>query len=205
MAQINWDKLGLGDKLSLGFSAGSLLTGILGNNAAANTEKYKLKSQALSLEHKKDMAELNAKMIDSQIGQIARAFDRQVMIKTMAAGQAISSKKTSFAARGVDLGVGSTANVFAGAEILKEIDKLTINSNKVRAIQQKRKQKFNLTTQASMAGVSSDNLFSTASTISPFLNNTSTLLSGGVDILKNLPEGFFSAGSDSDSDSEDKG
>ena len=53
-----------------------------------------------------------------------------------------------------------------------------------------------------MAGVSSDNLFSTASTISPFLNNTSTLLSGGVDILKNLPKGFFSAGSDSDS--EDK-
>ena len=137
------------------------------------------------------MAELNAKMIDSQIGQITRAFDRQVMIKTMAAGQAKSSKKTSFAARGVDLGVGSTANVFASAEIMKEIDKLTMNSNKVRAIQQKRKQKFNFGTQATMAGVSSNNLFATASTISPFLDNTSTLLSGGADILKNLPDEFI--------------
>ena len=42
-----------------------------------------------------------------------------------------------------------------------------------------------------MLGVSANNLFSTASAVSPFMNMTSTLLTGATNIVGNLPDSFF--------------
>ena len=109
----------------------------------------------------------------------------------MKAGRDISSTKASFAARGIQMGVGSTANVFASAEILKEIDRLTMNTNKVKAMNTKRAQAVNMGIRSEMYGMSADNLFSTASTISPFMNMTSTFLTGAGSIVSGLPSEFW--------------
>ena len=186
-----WSSLGFGDKFGLITGIGSTLTGMIANRAAANTERYKLRSQALNFEHQRDMAKLNKRMLESQAQHIGRAYNKQIAIRTLKAGQAISSTKASFAARGIQMGVGSTANVFASAELVKEIDRLTMNINKVRAMNNQRLRAVNMGIRGDMLGVSANNLFSTASAVSPFMNMTSTLLTGATNIVGNLPDSFF--------------
>ena len=188
---LDWGALGLGDKLGLGLGISSMLTGIIGAGSQANTERYKARSAALNYEHQRDMAQLNKRMLESQAQHIGRAYNKQIAIRTMKAGQAISSTKASFAARGIQMGVGSTANVFASAELLKEIDRLTMNTNKVKAMNTKRAQAVNMGIRGDMLGMSADNLFSTASTISPFMNMSSTFLTGASSIVSGLPSKFW--------------
>ena len=191
MSDTGWSSLGFGDKFGLITGIGSTLTGMIANRAAANTERYKLRSQALNFEHQRDMAKLNKRMLESQAQHIGRAYNKQIAIRTLKAGQAISSTKASFAARGIQMGVGSTANVFASAELIKEIDRLTMNTNKVRAMNNQRLRAVNMGIRGDMLGVSANNLFSTASAVSPFMNMTSTLLTGATNIVGKLPDEFF--------------
>lgn len=188
---LDFGALGLGDKLGIGFGVSSMLTGIIGAGSQANTERYKARSAALNFEHQRDMAQLNKRMLESQAQHIGRAYNKQIAIRTMKAGQAISSSKASFAARGIQMGVGSTANVFASAELMKEIDRLTMNVNKVKAMNTKRAQAVNMGVRGDMLGMSADNLFSTASTISPFMNMSSTFLTGASSIVSGLPTKFW--------------
>jgi len=182
----NWDAVG-------GiFSVGSTISGLIGASSAANTQRYQLKSQGLNLEHQEDMAKINAKMLEMQAQQIARAYDRQYMTKTMQAGLSTGRLRTSFAARGVKMGVGSTANVFATDAIMKEIDKLTMNANKVRAVNQMRTRGVQADIRGDMLGVSANNMFASASAVSPLLNMTSTLLTGAADFAANEGYGFGS-------------
>ena len=191
MSDTGWSSLGFGDKFGLITGIGGTLTGMIANRAAANTERYKLRSQALNFEHQRDMAKLNRRMLESQAQHIGRAYNKQIAIRTLKAGQAISSSKASFAARGIQMGVGSTANVFASAELIKEIDRLTMNTNKVRAMNNQRLRAVNMGIRGDMLGVSANNLFSTASAVSPFMNMTSTLLTGATNIVGKLPDEFF--------------
>ena len=182
----NWDAVG-------GiFSVGSTISGFISAGAKADADRYKLKSQGLNYEHQEDMAKINAKMLEMQAQQIARAYDRQYMTKTMQAGLSTGRLRTSFAARGVKMGVGSTANVFATDAIMKEIDKLTMNANKVRAVNQMRTRGVQADIRGDMLGVSANNMFASASAVSPLLNMTSTLLTGAADFAANEGYGFGS-------------
>ena len=186
-----WNSLGTADKIGIISGIGGTFSGIVGNYYKAQDEKYKLKSQALNLEHQRDMAKLNKRLLESQAQQIARAYNKQAAIRTLKAGQSMASARASFAARGIQLGVGSTANVFASAELIKEIDRLTMNSNKVRAMNNQRLRAVNMGIRGDMLGVSASNLFTTASAVNPFLNMSSTLLTGVSSIVSNLPKSFF--------------
>ena len=181
----NWDAVG-------GiFSIGSTISGLIGAQSAADTQKYQLKSQGLNLEHQEDMAKINAKMLEMQAQQIERAYDRQYMTKTMQAGITTGKLKASVGSRGIKMGVGSTANVFATDAIMKEIDKLTMNANKVRAVNQMRTRGVQADIRGDMLGVSANNMFASASAVSPLLNMTSTLLTGAADFAANKGYGFF--------------
>ena len=181
--KLNFDALGTGDILGLGFGISSMLTGFIGDQSKANTQRYLAKSKALNYELQRDLSQINKRMLERQAEHIGRAYNKQIAIRTMKAGQAMSKSKASFAARGIQLGVGSTANVFASAEILKEIDRLTMNTNKVKAM--------NATRAQAIYGTSADNLFTTASSISPFLNMSTTFLTGASSIVSGLPSAFW--------------
>ena len=170
---------------------GGLVQGFIAAGAKADYERYKLRSQALTIEHQQDMAEINADMLESQSYQIARAYNRQAMTKTMAAGLKEGKARASFAARGIQMGVGSTANVFASSKIMREIDKLTMNANKVKAVNQMRTRGVQADIRGDMLGVSANNLFASASAVSPMLNNVSTLLTGAGDFAANKGYGLF--------------
>ena len=173
------------DKVAGISSITGTVQGMIGSYYAAETEKFKYKSMALGYEHKKDMAKINSRMLERQAQQVGRAYNRQIMIKTMAAGQRKGSATASTAARGGSLGYGSTANVFASAEIMKEVDKITMNSNKVQAMNEARMRKVNMDIRGQMLGVSQAGALANASTVSPFLNMSSTLMTGVGDVIKN--------------------
>ena len=174
--------------ISQGFGA---IGGAVGAFYKASAEKYKTKSLALQLQHKKDMMLFNERMAESQAQHIQRAFNKQIQIATLKQGAAKSTARASFASRGIQMGVGSTKDAFVSSEILAKIDKLTMNSNKVRATQNKRLEAVGMGIKGDMYGVGASNMFATASSISPFMNMSSTLLTGGASFISSLPPGML--------------
>ena len=186
-----WNDLsGLG-KASIISGIGGTLQGIVGSYYAAKTEKYKTKSLALSLQHKKDMTLFNKRMKESQAQHISRVYNQRLQILGLKQGQARGRARASFAARGIQMGVGSTKDAFVSSEILAQLDRLTMNANKVRAVENKRLEGVGLGISATMLGVSADNMFATASSISPWLNMSSSLLTGAGNVLSSLPPGML--------------
>lgn len=164
---------------------------VIGAYSAAQTEKYKTKSLALSLEHKKDMALFNQRMKDSQAQHINRAYNTKIIMLGLKQGAAKSAGVVSIASRGGVRGVGSNLNVMVGNDVLAQIDKNTMNSNKVRAVENKKLEGVGLGIQGSMYGMSASNMFSSASQINPFMNMTSSLLTGTSSLISSLPESML--------------
>ena len=164
---------------------------VIGAYSAAQTEKYKTKSLALNLEHKRDMALFNQRMKESQAQHIGRAYNKKLMMLGLKQGAAKSAGVVSIASRGGVRGVGSNLNVMVGNDVLAQIDKNTMNSNKVRAVENKRLEGVGLGIQGSMYGMSASNMFSSASQINPFMNMTSSLLTGTSSLISSLPESML--------------
>ena len=167
---------------------------VIGAYSAAQTEKYKTKRLALNLEHKRDMALFNQRMKESQAQHIGRAYNTKLMMLGIKQGGANSAGVVSIASRGGVRGVGSNLNVMVSNDILAEIDKNTMNSNKVRAVENKRLEGVGLGIQGSMYGMSASNMFSTASQINPFMNMTSSLLTGTSSLISSLPQSMLVKG-----------
>ena len=180
----NYKALGALDKFSV-------VSGAVGSFYAASAEKYKTKSLALSLQHKKDMSLFNMRQKESQAQHIMRSFNKQYQIMTLKQGRAKSKNIVSIASRGCVRGVGSNLESIISNDILAEIDKMTMNSNKVRAAENKRLEAVGLGIQGSMYGMSASNMFATASSISPFMNMSSSLLTGAGNVLSSLPSGML--------------
>ena len=113
---------------------------------------------------------------------------------TLKQGAEKSRGVVSIASRGGVRGVGSNLNAMVSSEILAEIDKNTMNSNKVRAVENKRLEGVGLGIQGSMYGMSASNMFSTASQINPFMNMTSSLLTGTSSLISSLPQSMLVKG-----------
>ena len=193
MAKLGWSDfspLGQAGIITQGFGA---VSGAVGSFYAASAEKYKTKSLALSLQHKKDMALFNMRQKESQAQHLNRMFNKRYQIMTLKQGRAKSKNIVSIASRGGVRGVGSNLESMISNDILAEIDKITMNSNKVRAVQNKRLEGVGLGIQGDMYGVSASNMFATASSINPFMNMSSSLLTGTGNVLSSLPEGMLRA------------
>ena len=174
--------------ISQGFG---VVSGVIGAMSAASAAKYKTKSLALNLEHKKDMALFNMRQKESQAQHLSRTFNKRYQIMTLKQGAQKSKGVVSIASRGGVRGVGSNLESIVSNDILAEIDKMTMNSNKVRAVENKRLEGVGVGIQANQYGVSASNMFSTASQISPWMNMTSSLLTGGSSFVSSLPPGML--------------
>ena len=91
------------------------------------------------------------------------------------------------------MGVGSTKDAFVSSEILNKIDALTMNSNKVRAATSKRLEAVDVGIRGDMYGLSASNMFATASNIDPFMNMSSSLMTGVSSIISSLPPSMLEA------------
>ena len=190
-AQTKFSDLSALGRAQFGLSVAGGISSAFGALSAASAEKYRTRSLALNYEHQKTMALFNMRMKESQAQHIALQYNKQMQIMTLKQGAAKGSARASFAARGIKMGTGSTLDAFVSSEVLAQIDRLTMNSNKVRAMSNKRLEAVGLQNKATMLGVSASNAFATASSISPFMNMSSSLLTSAGSVLGSLPSSMF--------------
>lgn len=142
----------------IGGTASSAIGGYFG----AATQKATLDGQAALSNVSARIAELGAQSALQQ-GQ------QQVASLTLKAGQLKSRQRVSMAANGVNLGVGSAAEIQASTDIMREIDKATIEANAIRTAFGYRTQAVNFQNEALMRRA-------TADSISPFGSAATSLL-----------------------------
>ena len=168
-----------GDVMSVGGLISSGVSGYFQGKFRQN----ELKSQALEFEHQQYMAKINAKSIESQAQHISRQYNKQTQLKSLAQGIKKGQRRASMASRGGVAGVGSSRDIEVSQEVLDEIDRLTINVNKVKAVGNMRMRGVQANIQSDMLGVSAGNMFASASAVSPFLNMSSTLMTGAGGVI----------------------
>lgn len=149
--------------LSLGAQIGGGVGSTLGSYFGARGQRNAALSQADVARQNARLAELNAQ------SELAKGNDA-VARQTLRAGALKGQQRSSLAANGVDLGVGSAAELLASTDVLKEIDVNTLISNAVNKAWGYRLEGANYMAQAEMAK-------GAAKGISPGLAAASTLLS----------------------------
>ena len=135
----------------------------------ASAKQEQLKAAADFADYQARMADRNARMAELDAQSILRAGRQQIGLLTLRAGHEKSRRRVSAAARGVDLGVGSTAELMASEDIAREIDKSVVRTNTVRAANATRMQAVNSRNQGTFARLGASNLRRSADSISPAL------------------------------------
>lgn len=153
------------------------LTNLVGTYFDAEMRRGQLKSQALSMQFEETMAAHAARAAEQDAQATIDASQSDIGILTMRAGAEKASRKVAMAARGLRLGVGSTAEVQATGDLVKEIDRKTISLNAAMNAAARRTEGSNMRTRSIMAGVSAQNLEGTRRSINPYMSAGSSLLS----------------------------
>ena len=179
------------EKFGVSMGVAGLLGGVLGAGQEARSQRLRTKSLALQLKHQEDMMRFNIRQNESQAQWLNKVYNTQYQAKTLDMGSRKSTAKASFAARGIDRTVGSTKDAFVSSDVLNAIEKLTMNSNKVRSITNQRLKGVGMGIKADMLGLSASNMFATARTIDPIMNMTTSFMTGSSNLISSLPASLF--------------
>jgi len=157
-------------------------TGAIGSYYSAQSQQNQLKMQAQNQAFAAQMARVNQRAAEFTATEIGREGQLKFGRYSMQAGQARAGARAELAARGATLGMGTAAETLGSMDVIKEIDRLSINSATVRAQEAARLQAFNIGVGATMADISAANLQATAGTIYPGLAMGTSLLGSAADI-----------------------
>lgn len=127
--------------LALGLAAGQAL--VSGIDAWAENRQT-----ALSLDLKSSTSAVNAQIAEMGAQQALRAGAQQVAQITQRAGQLKARQRAGFAASGVAVGVGSSAETMATTDIMKEVDAQTAKVNALQSAWGYRRQAIMLDAQS---------------------------------------------------------
>lgn len=171
----------------------SVLGGVTGAISSTLSAFYSGAMQKQQLKHSAVMSEINARISEMGAQSALLQGKSEVAKLTAQAGQLKSRQKVSLAANGVDLGVGSAAEVQASTDLMKEIDADTIKANALRTAWGYRTQSMNYRNQADAARA-------TASGISPVGSAFTSLVSGSTQVASSWyglqREGAFGTSTD---------
>lgn len=164
----------------MGIAAGTIGQTLLAGQAAGAAASavgsyYGARSQQITARGAADIADINAGQSELAAQQELARGNAQVAAVTMRAGQVKGAQRTALAANGVDLGVGSAAEVLTSTDIQKEEDINTITANAVRAAWGQRMQATNFTNEALTKRAGADS-------ISPGMAGFTSLLGGATQV-----------------------
>lgn len=142
---------------SLGLSVAGMFSDAVGSYYGAKSKKSQLEFEA-------SIAETNARLSETAAQQELRRGEFEIGQVTRKAGQVKGSQRASMAANGIDLGVGSAAELQASTDLMKEVDRNQIEANAISSAWGYRTQATNYQNEARMsrAGASSINAGSAA-------------------------------------------
>ena len=138
--------------------------------------------QAQNLRFSAQMSAINARQAEFAAQQATMAGQRAIGRYTMEAGQRRAAARTSLAARGIQAGVGTSAEIMASMDLVKEVDRLTMDSNLVRQSEALRSQQLNYMSQSVLQATSANNVNATAGSISPFSATFTNLMGSAASI-----------------------
>lgn len=123
---------------------------LMGAGVASNTvgSYWSAQNTKITLEGQAALADINARISELGAQQELIKGEREVGQVTMRAGQLKSAQRTSMAANGIDLGEGNAAEIQASTDLMKEIDKNTVEANAVRSAWGYRTQGMNYQNEA---------------------------------------------------------
>lgn len=154
---------------------GSVTSGI-GSYYSAGTQQANLRGQAAVSDANARIYDVNARMAEVSAQSAMSQGNQQIAGLTLKAGQLKGTQRANLAANGVDLGVGSAAEIQASTDIMKDIDVNTLKANAVRTAWGYRTQAINADTRASNSRIDALSRSATASGISPFGSASTSLL-----------------------------
>jgi len=181
-APSNFSAYGFAQNAGLFTAAVGSINSAIGSYFAAQSQQNQLKMQAQNQKFSSQMAALNAKGAEYAAQSSMEAGFAQYGRMTMQQGQARASAAVGLASRGIQAGVGSAKEVMGSIDLINNIDRLTMNSNMIRQREAYRMQQANYMTQSAMDNLSSQNIKSSANSISPGLAASSSLMTGASDI-----------------------
>lgn len=168
----------IGGKMGMGGGGGgsaqdysALATQMIGAVGQAFGSFYSARSQKRQLELQAFMQEMNARRFERGAQQALRAGEKQAAALSLQSGQLKSAQRAALGAAGVDLGVGSAAELQAGTDYFKEADMNQIAANALADAWGLRAQGLNESNSALMARAN-------ARSINPMASGMMTLLTG---------------------------
>ena len=156
--------------LAIGMAASSAVLEGIGAYSNSRMKAGQLDLQASNAASSARMAELGAQ-------QALYAGESQIAQLTRRAGQIKAQQRAGFAASGVAVGVGNSAEVMTSTDVMKEVDSRTAKLNALQASWGYRRQAMMLDAQSKAASIMADANRSAAG-----LNAFSSLLSGATKV-----------------------
>ena len=136
----------------------SLITQVAGGVHTGIGAFFSGQSKRSALRFQADMADINSRIDElGAQGELLKG-ERAVADLTRKAGALKGTQRASMAANGIDLGVGSAAEVQASTELMKENDKNTIMANAVRSAWGYRMASTNETAKGLIDNASADSI-----------------------------------------------
>lgn len=136
---------------------------------SAQTKQQTLKTKALQAEFAGTQADLQARDYEDQALAIISAGNAEISRRGMQAGQERGRQLVNSARRGVRISAGSSAEVRASMELVRQMEARTIRTNVRRKAQQARRAALNARLKAAAARGTAANLRGAAKAISPGL------------------------------------
>lgn len=155
----------------------SVLGSLFGAVSGTIGSYYNAKAQASAMEHSARMASINAQISELGAQMALKQGEQQVGMLTMKAGRIKSAQRAAMAANGIDLGVGSAAEVTASTDLMKEIDANTIMANAMQSAWGYRTQAMNYQNEALTKSAYADSVSPLSSAAGTLLGNAGQVAS----------------------------
>lgn len=167
------------DLAAFGFWASVGAAGMQATGAfySAKAQKNQAESMELNARYEQSIAGVEARAAEFDAQQVLQAARREAGQVSMVAGQRRGAARASAAARGVAVGVGSSAEELASIELARQEDVNTVQANGVRAAEAQRRRAQDARNRGAMAGVSAENAAASRRSISTGLALGGSLLS----------------------------
>jgi len=139
---------------------------------------YSAQSNKTSLNLSADMADINARMSESNAQATLLTGQREEQRSQIATANLKGTQRASMAANGIDLGEGTANQILTTTDVMGEVDANTIKANAMRSAWGYRTQAVNQSNQALMSRAS-------ASAISPLTSAATSLLTSAGSVAPN--------------------
>jgi len=133
----------------------------------ARSQKLSMKAQASSLEYQQRMSQLNQRIVAREAIETFQQAQKAIGQATAQMGRTKQQAQASMAARGLQGGVGSAAEVMASLEYDKQLTAMSMNAQAVRQRESMMTQRVDIQNQGRRAGVQASALRMAGKAIMP--------------------------------------